>query len=73
MATKKKTTVSESGAAAQQENVTINVNEGPKAMIEELFPIDELYNMKFIGKNGEILKVRRAFRPIGKLEIIKVG
>lgn len=36
---------------------------------EELFPIEELFNMKFIGPKGKILKVRRAFRPLGKLEL----
>lgn len=67
---KKKTTTEESEVKNQVTDNTA-VNEEPKAMVEELFPLEELFNIKFIGKDGEICKVRRAFKPRGMLEIYK--
>lgn len=61
MATKKKT-----------EAIETEKKEPAGTVMEEIFPIEELYKMKFSGPNGEILKVRKAFRPIGKLEIVRV-
>ena len=41
--------------------------EEPKEV--KLPKIEELFTMKFEGPEGEILMVRKAFRPIGKLEV----
>ena len=68
MAKKKATEVNEEPKVMEQAEAGSQQAAGSVQHNEELFPIEELFKMKFVGPKGEILMIRRAFRPLGKLE-----
>ena len=65
MASKKKT----------EKEITEETEQKAPEIIEEtkLPKAEDLFSMKFEGPDGEILMVRKAFRPVGKLEFYTPG
>lgn len=64
MATKKK--------EAEVKEETKNIDAEKVSLIDEVFDVSSIFEMKFLEpRTGEIVMVRRSYKPRGKLEFYK--